>query len=123
MGKDTSSIQKLASKITGCIIWSSHYPQDRKVQCFVNHDQYEQGSSKLVSILYRLIQSMDKDFGDSGLPAHCHVNLDNCWRYSFISMLSYVLIVFLFYKIFNFMVYLVPKRGQMKLSHHDLDGP
>ena len=39
MGKTTASILKLASKITGCIIWSSHYPQNRKIQCFVNHDQ------------------------------------------------------------------------------------
>ena len=78
MGKDTSSILKLASKITGCIVWSSHYPQNRKVLCFVNHDQFEQGSSKLVSILYKLIHTMIVDFGD--LPTHCHINVDNCWR-------------------------------------------
>ena len=39
LGKSTSSMMKLASKITGCIIWSSHYPQDRKVVVYVNHDQ------------------------------------------------------------------------------------
>ena len=78
MGKSCSGIMKLASKITGCIIWSGNYPQNRKVQCFLNHDQYEQGSSKVVSIIYKLILTMLKDFGT--LPPHCHINLDNCWR-------------------------------------------
>jgi hypothetical protein len=40
--------------------------------------QFEQGSSKVVSILYRLILTMVEDF--KTLPPHLHINLDNCWR-------------------------------------------
>ena len=78
MGKTTSSILKLDSKITGTIIWSANYPDNRRVQFFVNHDQFEQGSSKTVSVLYRLILSMLDDF--KKLPPHLHINVDNCWR-------------------------------------------
>ena len=78
--KSTCGIYKLPTKITGVIIWSKIYGNsNRKVICYIDHDQFEQGSSKLVSILYRVIQQLVKDFNDR-LPKYLHLNLDNCWR-------------------------------------------
>ena len=45
----------------------------------VNHDQYEQNGSKVVSIVYHLLQMIVDDFGK--LPKKLHINLDNCWRF------------------------------------------
>ena len=42
--KKLANFYKLPSKITGCIIYSSHYPLNRKIKMFINFDQYEQGN-------------------------------------------------------------------------------
>ena len=46
-GKKSSRIFHLPSKITGTIMWNSRYPQNRKVKMFVNHNNFEQGGSKV----------------------------------------------------------------------------
>ena len=43
--KNLANFYKLQSKITGCILYSSHYPTNRKVKMFINFDQYEQGKT------------------------------------------------------------------------------
>ena len=43
--KKLANFWKLPSKVTGCIIFSSHYPLNRKIKMFLNFDQYEQGNS------------------------------------------------------------------------------
>ena len=81
MGKSSGGIFRLPSKVTGCLIWSSWYPQNRKVVMMVNHDQFEQNGSKVVSIVYQLLHMVISDFGK--LPKKLNVNLDNCWRFEF----------------------------------------
>ena len=78
IGKTTGSLFKLPTKVTGTIIWSGKYPQNRKVGFLLNHNQFEQGGSKLVSILYKLLLQVTNEFGV--LPKHLTINLDNCWR-------------------------------------------
>ena len=39
IGKATGSMFKLATKVTGCIIWSGKYPQNRKVIFYLNNNQ------------------------------------------------------------------------------------
>ena len=39
IGKATGSMFKLATKVTGCIIWSGKYPQNRKVMFYLNNNQ------------------------------------------------------------------------------------
>ena len=41
--KNLANFYKLPSKITGCILYSSHYPLKRKVKMYINFDQFEQG--------------------------------------------------------------------------------
>ena len=69
---------RLPSKVTGAIIWSSWYPQNRRVVMLVNHDQYEQNGSKVVSIVYELLILVLDEF--KKLPKKLAINLDNCWR-------------------------------------------
>ena len=79
IGKTSGSLFRLPTKVTGCIIWSGKYAQNRKVVFYVNNNQFEQSGSKLVSILYRLLQKVIEDFGS--LPKNLGINLDNCWRF------------------------------------------
>ena len=76
--KKLANFFKLPSKVTGAIVYSSHYPSNRKVKMIVNFDQFEQGSNMIVSILYRLLIETQQDLGK--LPAVLHLSLDNCWR-------------------------------------------
>jgi hypothetical protein len=78
IGKTAGSLYRLPTKVTGCLIWSGKYPQNRKVVFYLNHNQFEQSGSKLVSIFYKLLQKVVHDFGK--LPKHLTINLDNCWR-------------------------------------------
>ena len=77
-GKKTSKIFKLPSKITGTIMYSSYYPLNRKINFFVNHNNFEQSGSKVVSILYLMLKDFVADHHQ--LPPNLHINLDNCWR-------------------------------------------
>ena len=79
-GKALAGMFKMPTKVTGTIIWSGHYPQTRKVGFLLNHNQFEQGGSKLVSILYKLLKNAVDDFGGE-LPKHLTINIDNCWRF------------------------------------------
>ena len=88
MGKNSGGIFRLPSKVTGCIIWSSWFPQNRKVVMLVNHDQFEQNGSKVVSIVYELLHIVLAEF--KKLPKKLHINLDNCWRYVSTSFLLLV---------------------------------
>ena len=78
VGKSLCGLFRLPSKITGCIVWSGDYCDDRKVNFFINHNQFEQNGSKVVSIIYRLIMQVIEDFGK--VPECLFINLDNCWR-------------------------------------------
>ena len=78
VGKSLCGLFRLPSKITGCIVWSGDYREDRKVNFYINHNQYEQNGSKVVSILYRLILQTIEDLGK--IPECLYINLDNCWR-------------------------------------------
>ena len=78
IGKSASGMIKLPTRLTGVIVWSGRYPQNRKIWMLMNHDQFEQSGSKVVSILYDIILAVHKDFGV--LPKNLHINLDNCWR-------------------------------------------
>ena len=78
IAKTAGSLFRLPTKVTGCIIWSGRYPQNRQVVFFLNHNQFEQSGSKLVSVLYKLLHRQVEEFGT--LPKHLSVNLDNCWR-------------------------------------------
>ena len=86
IGKTSGSLFKLPSKVTGCIIWSGKYPQNRKVVIYLNHNQFEQSGSKLVTILYKLLHTVIEDFGK--LPKHLSINLDNCWRFALVYVLQ-----------------------------------
>ena len=77
-GKKTSTIFKLPSKITGTIMHSSHYPQNRKINFYINHNNFEQSSNKVVSILFLLLKDFITD--NKKLPSILHINADNCFR-------------------------------------------
>ena len=77
--KKFANFFKLPTKITGAIIVSSKYPEgNRKVKMLLNFDQFEQGSNLIVSIIFKLILTIQHDFGF--LPPVLHVSVDNCWR-------------------------------------------
>jgi hypothetical protein len=46
--KKLANFYKLPSKVTGCILYSSHYPLNRKIKMFINFDQYEQGKAFII---------------------------------------------------------------------------
>ena len=41
--KRLANFYKLRSKVTGVIVYSSHYPLNRKIKMIINFDQFEQG--------------------------------------------------------------------------------
>ena len=69
---------KLACHITGAIITSGLYPDRRKCLFYINHDQFENGSNLIVTIIYKLIEDFLKDH--KKLPRILHINTDNCGR-------------------------------------------
>ena len=76
--KDQVQKERLPSKITGCTMYSSWYVKKRKVIFFINHDQYENGSNMIITIIYNLLQDFVADH--KKLPRKLHLNLDNCWK-------------------------------------------
>ena len=72
-GKKTSKIFKLPSKITGTIMYSSFYPLKRKINFFVNHNNFKQSGIKVVSILFLLLKDFVAD--NKKLPRVLHINL------------------------------------------------
>ena len=59
-------------------MYSGKYSENRKINMFVNHNNFEQGSNKVVSILYHLLRDFISDH--KFLPKKLTVNADNCWR-------------------------------------------
>lgn len=76
--KSLAGMRKIKTKITGCIIVSSLYEQNRKCHFFTNHDQYENGSNKVVTVLFKLINMFKQDHGF--LPTKLAIQTDNCAR-------------------------------------------
>ena len=72
------STWKLPSKITGAVISSGRFDNNRKVKLYVNHDHFPQGSNMVVSIVYKVILDFLKE--QKMLPKVLDLNLDNCWR-------------------------------------------
>ena len=77
-GKKLSGIYKIPTKITGTITSSGLFPSGRRVAFYYNHDEFENGSNKLISILYKLILSFLENF--KFLPRHLNLCLDNCFK-------------------------------------------
>ena len=77
-GKKLSKMARIPSKISGCILSSGRYSDGRKIKFYVNHNQFEQNSSKTVTIIFKLIKDYLSDF--KVLPKNLIVNCDNCWR-------------------------------------------
>ena len=76
--KQFANFQKLACHITGAIITSGHYPKKEKQFFFVNHNQFEQGSNMIVTIVYHLLLDFLLEF--KRFPKKLHLNTDNCAR-------------------------------------------
>ena len=71
--KEMSGTERLASKISGCILYSGWYKEKRKCQFYVNHDQFENGSDLVVTLIYLLIEDFISDH--KKLPRKLHLNL------------------------------------------------
>ena len=76
--KGLSGLKTLKTKITGCILNSSLYQEGRKTVIYLNHDEFENGSNKVVTIIYKLILTFIKDHGF--LPRNLVLTSDNCTR-------------------------------------------
>ena len=76
--KGLAGLKTLKTKITGCILNSSLYEKGRKTKIYLNHDQFENGSNKVVTLIYQLLVEFIKDHGF--LPKKLVVTTDNCWR-------------------------------------------
>ena len=76
--KKWSGFIKLPCHITGAIISSGLYHDKRKCIFFLNHDQYENGSNLVVTVIHKLIEDFLKDH--KKLPRTLHINTDNCAR-------------------------------------------
>lgn len=55
-GKKLVGMEKLKTRITGTILYSSLYPGGRKVHFFLNHDQFAQDSNKMATLTYRQVK-------------------------------------------------------------------
>ena len=71
--KELTGTERLASKISGCIIYSSWYEHKRKCLFYVNHDQFENGSDMIVTLIYLCIEDFINDH--QKLPRKLHLNL------------------------------------------------
>lgn len=76
--KNLGNFQKLPSHITGAIVTSGLYPEKMKNFFFINHNQYEQGSNMIITIIYHLLQSFLLEH--KKFPKYLHINADNCGR-------------------------------------------
>ena len=76
--KNLVSFHKLPSHITGAIVTSGHYSEKMKHYFFINHNQYEQGSNMVITVIYHLLHAFLQDH--KKFPKHLHLNTDNCGR-------------------------------------------
>ena len=77
-GKALSGCYKIPTKLTGTITTSGLFPTGRNVAFFYNHDEFENGSNKMVSVLYKLLLRFLNEF--KFLPRHLNLCLDNCFK-------------------------------------------
>jgi len=77
-GKKLSGCYKIPTKLTGTITSSGHFPNGRKVAFYYNHDEFPNGSNKLITVLIRLLHSFLDEF--KFLPRHLYISLDNCFK-------------------------------------------
>ena len=75
-GKKLAGLFRLPCKITGGIIWSSLYPEQRKNKFFINHDHFPNSSNMVVSVVFLMLRDVLADH--KILPKCLHINLDNC---------------------------------------------
>ena len=71
--KDQIQKERIPTKITGCIVYSGWFQAKRKCIFYMNHDQYENGSNLIVTIIYHLLQDFIQDL--LKLPKKLHLNL------------------------------------------------
>ena len=76
--KGLAGLKTLKTKITGCILNSSLYEKGRKTMVFLKHDKFENGSNKVVTLIYQLLLEFIEDHGF--LPKKLVVTTDNYWR-------------------------------------------
>ena len=76
--KKFAGLLRLPTKIQGCIIYSGHYVDKRKILFYLNHDHFPQSSNMVVSTIQKLLEVVVKDHGS--LPRKLHLFADNCYR-------------------------------------------
>ena len=76
--KGLAGLKTLKTKITGAILNSSMYQDGRKTIIYINHDEFENGSNKVVTLIYKMLQTFIKDHGF--LPRKLFLTSDNCAR-------------------------------------------
>ena len=75
--KSMVGMKTLKTKISGCIIKSGLYETGRKTKFFLNHDQFENASDKMVTELFLCMQTFLEDH--KFLPGTLVIAADNCW--------------------------------------------
>ena len=76
--KNFGNFQKLPSHITGAIVTSGFYPEKMKNFFYLNHNQYENGSNMVITIIYHLLHAFLQDH--KKFPKTLHLQTDNCGR-------------------------------------------
>ena len=90
--KELQGTERLASKISGCILWSGLYEAKRKLVFYLNHDQvcfqynicaknstniiwfqFENASNMIITLIHHLLEEFVRDHGM--LPRNLHLNL------------------------------------------------
>ena len=76
--KGLAGLKTLKTKITGAILNSSLYKDGRKTIVYINHDEFENGSNKVVTLIYKMLHTFIEDHGF--LPRKLFLTSDNCAR-------------------------------------------
>ena len=117
-GKRLSNLNKIDSKITGCVLTSGLYKNNRKVKFFVNHNEFENGSNKVVSVLFKLIKDFQSDHGF--LPRTLILTADNCGRENknmYLLSFLYALVELDIFEEVEFLLLLVGHTGNFLLPN------
>lgn len=76
--KRLGGVYKLPCHVTGVIVSSGFYANKVKNYFYINHNQYEQGSNMVITVLYHVLHDFLAEF--KKFPKYLHVNADNCGR-------------------------------------------
>ena len=76
--KSLVGMRTLKTKISGVIIKSGLYETGRKTKFHLNHDQFENGPDKTVTLIYLGLLTFLQDH--KFLPSTLVIGADNCWR-------------------------------------------